>query len=522
MILRLFPLFKKKKAGRHLPPARISLQLALVVVLLSACIPEQSTAIPPYSFELTPSPVVDAASANQSAEDPGQPFPTRPPFQPGELVDYTAQTGDTVPALAARFNTSIPEIRKANPIIPNSATTMPPGMPMKIPIYYRPLWGNPYQIVPDSLFIDGPAQVGFDTVKFVDQQPGWLKYYSEYIGGQTLRGGQVVDFVAQEYSVSPRLLLAVSEYLDKALTQSEMPDPEDRVLLGRSRNMTAGYYRQIAWVADTLNDGYYRWRSADLLELNLSDGRLERPDPWQNAATIALQNYFNIILFAPDYEHAISDIGIAKTYQELFGDPWSDVKPHLPGSLEQPAFALPFEKGKVWAFTGGPHSAWGDGASPLAAVDFAPPSVASGCLPSDEWATSVADGVIVRKGTGIAVVDTDGDGDEHTGWVIFYLHLETSSIPALNTHLKTGDPIGHPSCEGGHSTGTHVHIARKYNGEWMLADSLVPFNLEGWVVHYSSIPYEGTLTRNGRTVVACTCSDRASHIQSEGQAHIQP
>jgi LysM repeat protein len=78
------------------------------------------------------------------------PLPTRPPYTPGELVDYTVQSGDTMPALASRFNTSIEEIREANPIIPEDTTTLPPGMPMEIPIYYEPLWGTSYQIFPDS------------------------------------------------------------------------------------------------------------------------------------------------------------------------------------------------------------------------------------------------------------------------------------------------------------------------------------------------------------------------------------
>jgi len=46
------------------------------------------------------------------------PFPTRPAYEPGELVEYTAQTGDTLHALAQRFNTSVEEIRMANDIIP--------------------------------------------------------------------------------------------------------------------------------------------------------------------------------------------------------------------------------------------------------------------------------------------------------------------------------------------------------------------------------------------------------------------
>jgi hypothetical protein len=42
----------------------------------------------------------------------------RPQYTPGELVDYAAQTGDTLPALAAHFNTTIAEIRTANPQCP--------------------------------------------------------------------------------------------------------------------------------------------------------------------------------------------------------------------------------------------------------------------------------------------------------------------------------------------------------------------------------------------------------------------
>jgi LysM repeat protein len=87
------------------------------------------------------------------------PAPTsgRPEYEPGELVDYIAQNGDTLPALAARFNTTVGEILEANPIIPREATTMPPGLPMKIPIYYLPLWGTAYQSIPDHAFVKSRA-----------------------------------------------------------------------------------------------------------------------------------------------------------------------------------------------------------------------------------------------------------------------------------------------------------------------------------------------------------------------------
>ena len=76
----------------------------------------------------------------------------------------------------------------------------------------------------------------------------------------------------------------------------------------------------------------------------------------------------------------------------MFGDPWAQDTPHIPGSLEQPAFILPFEAASVWAHTGGPHNPWGSG-DPLAALDFAPPLTGSGCIPSSEMATAIDDNI---------------------------------------------------------------------------------------------------------------------------------
>jgi hypothetical protein len=62
-----------------------------------------------------------------------------------------------------------------------------------------------------------------------------------------------------------------------------------------------------------------------------------------------------------------------------------------------------------------------------------------------------------------------------------------------------------------------VHIARKYNGEWMLAGGAVPFDLEGWVAAPGTRPYEGTLKRGPLTVSACVCSDAGSQLRSEAK-----
>ena len=449
-------------------------------------------------------------------------LPTRPPYGPGELVDYLAQTGDTLPALAKHFNTTVEEIREANPIIPQDATTMPPGMPMKIPIYYAPLWGTPFKIIPDSQFVNGPAAVSFDTAAFIGEHPGWLNGYFEYASGATRSAAGIIDLVAQNFSVGPRLMLTLLEYQAGGLSQPSPPPGMAPYYLGKVGYQHRGLYLQLVWAANTLNNGYYPWRSGELTTITRQDGTVERPDPWQNPATVALQYYFSLFYSPESYQEAVNADGLARVYLSLFGDPWANDQPHISGSVSQPAFALPFEKGTTWALTGGPHTGWGTGA-PLAALDFAPPSVVGGCTPTSEWATAVAPGVVARSEPAIVVLDLDSDGDERTGWVVFYLHLAEKGRAPVGRSLETGDPVGHPSCEGGRSTGTHVHIARKYNGEWMLAAGPLGFNLEGYVAENGPTPYLGTMTRYSHTVSACVCSDATSFISAgEDQVVISP
>jgi hypothetical protein len=96
----------------------------------------------------------------------------------------------------------------------------------------------------------------------------------------------------------------------------------------------------------------------------------------------------------------------------------------------------------------------------------------------------------------------DGDGSEQTGWNILYLHVAVKDRVALGQWVEQNGLIGHASCEGGQSTGTHVHIARKFNGEWMLADGPVSFVLDGWTVLAGEAPYLGKMVKDNDIVTA--------------------
>ncbi|HEY5157604.1 MAG TPA: LysM peptidoglycan-binding domain-containing M23 family metallopeptidase [Anaerolineales bacterium] len=462
-----------------------------------------------WLFDLLPNPTATPASM-VTATAPS--LLKRPEYNPGELVDYVAQTGDTLPALAAHFNTTSAEIRAANPQIPEDATTLLPGMPMKIPITYSPTWGTRLQIMPDSLFVDGPSVNGFDTGAFVSSQPGWLKDYREDIAGANRSAAELVDIVATNFSISPRTLLVLLEYQTGALSQPVPPSGE--YPLGHVDENAAGLYRQLVYAGNILNAGYYGWRTGGLTQLVFPDYTIERPDPWQTAATVAFQYYYSLSSQA-SYTRATGPDGLRRVTLNLFGDPWAanvDLS-HIPANLQQPALVLPFPAGYAWSFTGGPHSAWGAAAlRPWAAIDFAPP--VHGCDASYIPVVAMADGIVARSEAGVVMEDLDGDGNERTGWNILYLHIAADGEARLGQWLKRGDPLGFASCEGGIATGTHVHIARKYNGEWMPVDSVIPFNLEGWIAHTGDAVYQGTLTRGNQIVTASSYSNAASLIRA--------
>jgi murein DD-endopeptidase MepM/ murein hydrolase activator NlpD len=132
-----------------------------------------------------------------------------------------------------------------------------------------------------------------------------------------------------------------------------------------------------------------------------------------------------------------------------------------------------------------------------------------------KWIVATAPGLVVRSGKGVVVIDMDGDGHEQTGWNILYLHVATKDRVPVGQWVEQNDRIGHASCEGGISTGTHVHFARKYNGEWVTADGPIPWVLSGWTVIAGDAPYLGKLVQGNLVVTADVYGQSKSLIVRE-------
>ncbi|MDX1520663.1 MAG: M23 family metallopeptidase, partial [Anaerolineae bacterium] len=273
------------------------------------------------------------------------------------------------------------------------------------------------------------------------------------------------------------------------------------------RNPREGLHRALEFTANRINAGYYGYKRDGFWIFQLADRNLAITEPGINAGTVGLQNILAIHSNQSEWRRAVGSEGFVATYRTLFGDPAQyAIEPLIPITLRQPPLTLPWPVGQGFYFTGGPHPAFVDG-SAWAAIDFGPPDVLGNCFYSNEPSTAAADGVVVVARQGEVQIDLDGDGHVQTGWVLLYFHVALDiDLPVqVGQRVSTGDIIGYASCEGGLSNASHLHFARRYNGEWMDAGGPVPLELSGWVVQPALFPYGGVISNGPEIRRPCEC-----------------
>lgn len=444
----------------------------------------------------TPAFPQDANTTSPPAE-PGAPSPQ--PGTEGGYYAYMVRAGDTLDALSGRFGVGIEEIQGAESI---STGYLPEGLTLSIPARLEGL--SPAQLLlPDSELVYSAGAADFELEGYIAAANGFLRSYQETVGDeQVLDGAEIVERVSRELSVNPRLLLAILDLRSGWLFDRPPGANAERYPLGFRIAGREGLYEEIRIAATQLNLAYYGWREGSFKTIHFEDGITLRLDPTLNAGTVALMHLFSLVYSQQDWiDQLYGPNGFLLRYGSLFGEPWARAVALIPDDLTQPALELPFSKGEAWSLTAGPHNAWNAG-TPLGALDFSPITGEEPCAVSSRWVTASAAGVIARADDHAVALDLDGDGYEGTGWVIVYFHLAQQGMIAAGTPVTLDQALGHPSCQGGQATGTHVHVARKFNGEWLAADGPAPFVLSGWRAVAGERIYQGELVREGQVVTA--------------------
>ena len=477
-------------------------------------------------------PFIETQSAITPSPQPTEKVTSKTPsVTPAPVTDdapllYYAQSGDMLSAVAARFDVKESEIISDGDL--TRTTLIDPGTLLVIPDRINEASTPNIQLLPDAEFVFSSTALDFDTEKYVKDQGGYLSSFNDYLGSAgRITGYDAIDRLAIENSVNPRLLLALLEYEARWVRGQPIDILHTEYPMGFNDYHYKGMSVQMTWAINTMSIAYYGWRAGTLTHLEFPEGTKLRIDPRLNAGTVAIQYLFSKLHSQSQWSQIIDpDSGFPALYEEMFGDSWSRAAllgPIFPPGLNQPPLVLPFEPGAVWSFTGGPHNGWGQ-ISPkiygtthsiFSAIDFAPASAKSGCIPNNAWVLASAPGLVVRSENGVVMIDLDGDGYEQTGWNLLYLHIATEDRVPAGTYVEVDDRIGHASCEGGVSTGTHLHFARKFNGEWVTADGPVPFVLSGWRVIAGEEPYKGQLVNGEQVVTADLLGQSWSNIIRE-------
>ena len=464
---------------------------------------------------ISPGITPQAPEVTQSIVTPqGEPSNTPQPelVLPEGMLRYVTTAGDTLSVVAAHFGVPFEKIM-SNSSLP-AQRYLPTGTNLGIPTVELENVLESEPALPDSEIVYGPGTADFDLVRFAQEAGGFLTRYTETIDGKTYTGPQIVLKVARDSSTNPRMLLAFLEFRSNWVFGDPVGASTDKFPIGFGASDN-GLYKELQITVKVLAQGFYGWRDGSLTTIRFFEGTTARIDPGLNAGSVAIQNLFATLYRSQYwYEYLYGPQGFLSFYSENFGDPWT--RAAAVGSLVdertvQPELALPFLPGLRWSLTAGAHTAWHTG-SPRGALDFAPVTGEAACVVSTAWTTAAAAGRVVRSDEGVVAIDLDGDGDEGTGWVLIYLHIAAKDRVVEGSWVALDDRIGHPSCERGHSTGTHMHITRKYNGQWLAAEGPLPMILGGWQAFAGLGYYEGTLVRGSETVRSSSSGMSGSSI----------
>lgn len=499
----------------HMNRARKIILLLLCCILILACNlplnpggawPGSYPTLDPNIFNVrTQTPSVTPVIATPTAS------PTPLPVNPNQEISYYAQSGDTLKAVAAHYEVAPDQI--TSPAVIPAAGLIPAGQQLIIPLTA----GNSVQgplILPDSAVVYSPCANGFDVGAYVASAGGYLNYHTQLVYEDRVSGADVVARTALNASVDPRLLLAFIEFRS-GWVRNYVTSPNTTYPLGLNTQYYEGLFRELGLVTQGINAGYYAWRQGQISRITFADGRSADMAPNLNAGSVGI-----LYLFAQLYPLGEVDAklygegGFLSVYQSMFGDPLicaASVEPLFTQNMKLPALELPFAPGERWSLTGGLHADWVTG-TPLGALDFAPITGETACSVSRAWVLASAAGVVTRSSNSVVLVALEDESGQPTGWELMYMHVAEKDRVPLGTHLRLDDRIGHPSCEGGPATGTHVHITRKFRGEWIGANDTFPFVLSGWQAFPGEAIYKGGLVKGEMVVTARSMGSRDSVI----------
>ena len=172
---------------------------------------------------------------------------------------HVVRVGDTLNYLAHRYGVAMGQIQVANGLLDPNLLGI--GQILLIPPPTPEAPGSSYKIIPDSELVYGPSAVETDSIFGVISSDSSLANYYEEVDHEMMTGLEILQMTVENYSVNPRLLLAILEFQSRWVRGDSVDIGYDLFPIGWYDEDRIGLASQLYWAADQLNAGFYRWRA---------------------------------------------------------------------------------------------------------------------------------------------------------------------------------------------------------------------------------------------------------------------
>jgi LasA protease len=340
------------------------------------------------------------------------------------------------------------------------------------------------QVFSDALFLYGRDAEAFDLA-------GYLAVHAPLLRDKQ----ELLAHWSGYYSINPKVVLALMELksgLMSAPSQEKLRAPFAELSKAR------GFAGQLRDVLQQLSQRFYGFEDYQRRQPSLGDQRSGQNAGVLNGASAALLG----LLYDTSSEPLVlmrkpSLQGFTQHFAQLFNTAPEQMRGNessramvLAASALPPTnmLQLPWYQGYSWQ-SNGAHSHTGSG-SPYSSIDV-----------SYDWPGwgAATYSVAAAHGGRVTVMSRCQVRVTHAnGWATNYYHMDNirvSNGEAITVNTKLGSYAGNRNaalCEGGSSTGPHLHFSLLYNGRYV---SLQGVNLGAFRVSVGSYNYDNQCSR---------------------------
>ena len=306
--------------------------------------------------------------------------------------------------------------------------------------------------IPEEIIIYTPNEMlSFNIENYFEKNSPHLLPYAE-----------IISHWSGYTSISPKIIITLIEQQTKLISTNQFSNELLQKPLS-TLSTQSGFSAQVRDVASQIATRYYQ------LQKSKNEATSKTIHIESEESNISVNTHF------------------IQKYQQLFPKTNRESKIQISMGAVPPVnqFQLPYHINNAW-YIGGTHNTSGGDYPPYSSLDMYIGG-GWGTDTSNIWVVAASEGTVVKHSScSVEVISSNG-------WSTSYYHLDniqynTNDSITENAHLANyADNESQALCQGGFSTGPHVHFSLKNNGRY---SDLNGVKLSGFTVHTGRYSYD--------------------------------